>query len=146
MHAVQARRLSEFGERAVDVPITCSITRFGLRSARSLLPCYLDYRRLSEASRRLQPDGLLQWAFLLEHPRAWYSFSIWSGTPAFSAQVPDHIAVANRMFGRLAYEDDRGLELWTTKWRLVSVTNNLNWGDFNLRELITNDGLATSAD
>lgn len=35
-------RLTEPGDHPVDVPITCVITRFGLRSPLYLLPTYLD--------------------------------------------------------------------------------------------------------
>ena len=128
--------LTEPGDHAVDVPITCSITRFGLRSARFLASSYRDYRRLLHTANESPPDGLLRSAFLLEKPTAWISFSIWSGAPRFSAQVPDHVDVARSAFGRLSFEPGRGPELWSTKWRLVSVTNNLNWDDFDLRGLI----------
>ncbi len=134
--AERARSLKEPGDHDVDVPITCSITRFGLRSAGSLLPSYLDYRRVIRSAREAAPEGLLRSAFLVENPTTWYSFSVWSGFPDFSAHVPDHVAAARKVFGRLAIDAERGPELWTTKWRLVSVTNNLNWGDFDLRRLI----------
>jgi hypothetical protein len=54
----------------------------------------------------------------------------------FSPNVAGHIEAARRVFGRLSYEPERGPELWSTKWRLVSVTNNLNWDGFDLREVI----------
>jgi hypothetical protein len=41
--------LQEPGNHPVDVPIMCSITRFGLRNARSLASSYLDFRRLLRA-------------------------------------------------------------------------------------------------
>jgi hypothetical protein len=134
--AAQLRSLREPGDHEVDVPIMCSITRFGLRSARSLLPSYLDYRRVIAATRVARPNGLLRSAFLVENPTTWYTLSIWSGYPDFSSQVTAHVHAANGVFGRLALEPERGPELWSTKWRLVSVTNNLNWDDFDLRQLI----------
>jgi hypothetical protein len=124
------------GDHMVDAPIMCSITRFGLRNARSLLASYLDFRRVVGSVQASPPTGLLRSAFLVENPTTWYSFSIWSGYPDFSAQVPTHVDAARRVFGRLAMEPERGPELWSTKWRLVSVTNNLNWDDFDLRQLI----------
>jgi hypothetical protein len=128
--------LTEAGDHEVDAPIMCSITRFGVRNARSLLASYLDYRRLVRLAQESPPEGLLRSAFLVERSTAWYSFSIWSGYPDFSAQVPAHVDAARRVFGRLSIEPERGPELWSTKWRLVSVTNNLNWDDFDLRQLI----------
>lgn len=128
--------LSEPGDHPVDVAITCVITRFGLRRALSLVPSYLDYRRVVEAAWEVPAVGLLRSAFLIENPTTWYSLSIWSGSPALSAQVPVHVEAARRIFGRVSYEPERGPELWSTKWRLISVTNNLNWDDFDLRQLI----------
>jgi hypothetical protein len=130
------RSLSTPGEHPVEVPIVCSITRFGLRNARSMLPSYLSYRRVRQAARESSVDGLLRSAFLIENANTWYSFSIWSGDPAFTAQVPAHLDAVRNAMGRLSFEPDRGPELWSTKWRLVSVTNNLNWRDFDLRGLI----------
>lgn len=134
--ADESRSLREPGDHEVDVPIMCSITRFGLRSARFLVPSYLDYRRVIRSAHESPAIGLLRSAFLVENPTTWYSFSIWSGYPDFSAHVPDHVEAARKVFGRLSIEPDRGPELWATKWRLVSVTNNLNWDDFDLRRLI----------
>jgi hypothetical protein len=88
------------------------------------------------AARETSTAGLLRSAFLVENPTTWYSVSIWSGYPDFSSQVPLHVDAARRSFGRLAFDPDRGPELWSTKWRLISVTNNLNWDDFDLRRLI----------
>ena len=128
--------LKEPGDHEVDVPIMCSLTRFGLRSARSLLPSYLDYRRVLRSADSSPAIGLLRSAFLVENPRTWFSLSVWSGYPEFSAHVPDHVDAARRIFGRLSIDPERGPELWSTKWRLVSVTNNLNWDEFDLRRLI----------
>ena len=139
----QWRSLREPGDHAVDVPIMCSITRFGLRNARSMLPSYLDYRDVRRAARESPTPGLLRSAFLIENPTTWYSFSIWLGEPAFSAHVEPHVAAARRVMGRISFEPGRGPELWSTKWRLVSVTNNLNWADFDLRQLIVDQSRTT---
>jgi len=130
-------RLDEPGEHPVDVPITCVITRFGLRSARYLLPTYLDYRRtVREAA---QTPGLLRSAFLIENPTTCYSVSIWESRdaiPRFGTNVPSHVGVARKAFGRVSFREGHGPEIWSTKWRLSAVSNNLNWGEFDLRELI----------
>lgn len=128
--------LQQPGDHPVDVPITCSITRFGLRSARHLPPSYLDYRQVLRTALTSPVPGLLHSAFLVENPTTWLSFSIWSGNPDFSAHVPVHVRAANRVFGRLSCDERRGPELWSTKWRLMSVTNNLNWDEFDLRRVI----------
>jgi hypothetical protein len=131
--------LEEPGDHPVDVPVLCVITRFGLRSARYLLPTYLDYRRVVKAAQTSQTPGLLRASFLIENPTTCYSFSIWSNwadIPYFGTNVPDHVLVARRVFGRVSFSKERGPEIWSTKWRLVSVSNNLNWEDFDLRSLI----------
>jgi hypothetical protein len=123
----------------VEAPILCVLTRFGLRNARELLPTYLDYRRVLIDARRAGVPGLLKAAFLVENARTCYSLSLWANPGAiggFGTDVAAHVDAANRIFGRLACDAERGTQLWSTKWRLVSASNNLNWGDFDLRAAI----------
>lgn len=131
--------LNEQGDHAVNVPIVCVITRFGLRSVWYLLPMYLDYRRVIADAEATQTPGLLRSAFLIENPTTCYSISLWTSwddIPRFGTNIPYHVNAARRAFGRVSFLKDRGPEVWSTKWRLMSVSNNLNWGDFDLRELI----------
>ncbi len=131
--------LHEPGDHPVDVPIICVITRFGLRSVRYLLPTYLDYRRVVKEARATQTPGLLQAAFLIENLKTCYSLSVWASydaIPHFGTNVPYHVQAGNRVFGRLAWNKNGRPELWSTKLRLTSVSNNLNWEDFDLRALI----------
>lgn len=131
--------LAEPGDHAVDVPITCVLTRFGLRNARDLIPSYRDYQRVLRELERSQVPGFLRAAFLVQNPTTWYSLSLWAGDnpiPHFGSNVPGHVTAAHRGFSRLASDPDRGPELWSTKWRLMSVSNNLNWDDFDLRSAI----------
>ncbi len=135
--SAQHMRLAEPGEHSVDVPVTCVITRFALRSARYLLPMYLDYRRVARDA--VHTPGLLQSAFLIENLTTCYSVSIWSNydvIPYFGTYVLSHVEAARRAFGRVRYCKDRGPEIWSTKWRLATVSNNLNWKGLDLRELI----------
>ena len=130
-------RLLGPGDHAVDVPIVCTLTRFGLRSARHMLPAYREYQRVVEQAREVQTPGLLRCAFLVENATTWYSLSIWSernAIPHFGTNVPRHVDAARRFFPRLT--GDAAPELWSTKWRLDSVSNNLSWGDFDLRSAI----------
>lgn len=112
--------------------VRCVITRLGLRGSRFLLPTYRDYRRLAEQAAEKRPSGLLRNAFLVENPSTCYSLSLWTGQPLFSAQVPDHIDVVRRVFGRLALDEERGPELWSTTWRLEHAGNNVKWGDLQM--------------
>jgi hypothetical protein len=136
-HARGSRSLLEPGDHGVDVPIVCSITRFHLRSARHLLPAYREYHRVIREARDAQTPGLLRCAFLVENPVTWYSLSIWSERNAiahFGTNVPRHVEAARAFFPRLASFPTP--ELWSTKWRLDSVSNNLDWGDFDMRGAI----------
>jgi hypothetical protein len=129
----------EMGEQPVDVPVICVITRFGLRSAWQLLPTYLDFRRVVRQAHRSATPGLLRAAFLIENPRTCYSLSLWTelnAIPKFGGTVHSHVDAARRVIGRIAFTPGRGLELWSAKWRLASVSNNLNWADFDLRRVI----------
>lgn len=139
MPSPQGWHLNEPGDHAVDVPIICVITRFGLRSPLYLLPAYLDYRRVVRQTTQTQMPGLLRTAFLIENLTTCYSLSIWAsweGIPFFGSTVPAHVEAARRVFGRVSFTPERGPEIWSAKFRLVSVSNNLNWGDFDLRGLI----------
>lgn len=131
------------GDHEVAAPIVCQMTRFGLRSPRHLWPTYRDYRRVIVDARAKHVPGLLRAAFLIERPATCYSISIWENAdaiPIFGSEVPVHVDVGNRIFGRLAIDPDRGPELWSTKWRLQSVSSNLNWDDFDLRRLVSRSG------
>lgn len=132
-------RLVEPGDHRVDVPVVCVITRFGLRSPRYLLPMYLNYRRVARDT--AGTPGLLRSAFLVEAPTACYTLSIWAtpdAIPIFGTAVPSHVEAGRKGFGWVWCREGRGPELWSTKWTLTSVSNNLNWDDFDLREHIVN--------
>jgi hypothetical protein len=131
--------LADPGDHWIDVPVVCVITRFGLRSPISFLPTFSDYRRVVREARGSRTPGLLTSALLVENPTTLYSMSIWRNAeaiPRFGTKVPIHAEAARRTFGRVSFDPGRGPELWATKWRLVSVSNNLNWDGFDLRQLI----------
>jgi len=126
----------EPGSHTVDVPIICVITRFGLRSPHLLLPTYLDYRRVANEAKKSATPGLLQALFLVENFTTCYSVSIWEGFEAlsfFGTKVRGHVGAARRAFGRVSRDEHNRAEIWSTKWRLESVSNNLSWQDFDLR-------------
>lgn len=141
---MSGQALPDLGDRHVDAPIVCNITRFGLRGARFLPSTYRDFRRVVRAAGASETPGLLRCVFLVENPTTAYSLSIWQDYDAighFGTNVPSHAEVAGHVFRRLAFEPDRGPELWSTKWRLMSVTNNLNWEDLDLRRVIAERGM-----
>lgn len=128
------------GDHSVEAPVFCVLTRFGLRSARYLAPTYREFRGLMRAAANTEVPGLLRAAFLIENPTTCYSLSLWSQEPIFSARVEQHIDAARNVFGRLSYDSEAGPELWSTRWRLVSVTNNLRWDGFDLRSVLLSHG------
>jgi hypothetical protein len=137
--AVLDRPLPGAGNTPVDVPIVCVVTRFGLRRPHHLLSTYLDYRRVVRDALASRTPGLLRTAFLVEGPSACFSVSIWrdaDAIPVFGTNVREHTVAGNRVFGRLAVGQNGLAEIWSTKWRLVSVSNNLNWEDFDLRRVL----------
>jgi hypothetical protein len=119
-------------------PVVCVMTRFQVRNPFQLLLLYRDYKRLTGHTSRTR--GLLRSAFLAESLSVGYTLSIWDkleSIPYFGTSVPQHVQVARRSMGRVAMNG--GLpQIWSTKWRLVYVSNNLNWQGFDLREAIVN--------
>jgi hypothetical protein len=137
---VRQRSALGLGDHPVDAPIVCNLTRFGLRSARHLAPAYRDFRRVSRAASESETPGLHRCAFLVENPTTFYSLSIWADRQAiaqFGTNVASHGDAARRIFRRLAFDEDRGVELSSTKWQLISVTQNVNWDDFDLGSLVS---------
>lgn len=122
----------------------CVLTRFGLRSSADLLPTYRDYRRVVRQARELAP-GLLETAFLIGGPSACFSLSFWRNAqaiPQFGTDVDQHVIAGNNVMRRLARAAGDRPELWSTKWRLVEVSNNLDWGsNFDLRQILVADGV-----
>ncbi len=124
------------GPFAVEEPIYCSLTRFGFRSPRHLLAARRDFGRVARAAEEAKVPNLLKSAFLVENATAGISFSLWSDKPQISAHLDEHRDAANHVFGHLSQDGGRGPELWSTEWRLDSVSNNLRWEGFDLeREL-----------
>jgi hypothetical protein len=134
--------LMQPGLHPVDSNVTCVLTRFGVRSSRDLAATYRDYRRVASALGDGPVRGLLRNAFLVESTRTCYSLSIWSSPECISTLglVPEHIDAGGSIFGRLARSEAGGPELWSTKWRLVEVSRNLNWDGFDLRREVAEDG------
>ncbi len=117
-------------------PVVCVLTRMRLRQARHLITAYRAHRRLSGLADTRQPPGLLKSTFLVEDHHTCFSLSLWYGLPMFSAEIPEHIEVVNGLFGRLAFDPERGPELWSTTWELTDVSHNQRWDELDLRSLM----------
>lgn len=127
------------GVYPVNSSVTCVLTRFRLRNPYYLLLTYLDYRHLVQELTRVNTPGLLRSVFFIENFTTCYSFSIWDSRadiPTFGTKVSAHIDAARRVFGRLSKNEKGYLQIWSTKWKLASVSNNLIWDNFDLQALI----------
>ena len=134
---VTIHHLDSPGDHDIESSVTCVITRFVLRSPFYLLLTYLDYRRVARKASHV--PGHLRSAFLVENLTTCYSLSIWRDSmsiPIFGGVVNLHVEAARRVFSRVLFAPDRGPEIWSTKWHLRSISNNLNWSDFDLRAII----------
>lgn len=131
--------LSEPGDPTVDAPILCVMTRFRLRRPFDLLSTYLDYRRVVKQAHAVSIPGFLMSAFLVEDLTTCLSVSFWSDRRAiavFGSEVPVHLRAARNVLNHIDMGQDGRPELWSTKWQLVSVSNNLKWNGWDLRSRI----------
>lgn len=129
----------------LDTDLCCVLTRFQFKSVRDLMWMRRRFKQVTADARERQVPGLRQSALLFEGPKACFSLSIWDGPPLFSANVPSHIDAANNVFASLGF-DDAGPQLWSTNWRLTSVSNNLNWPGFDLRSPAPDEGRRATTD
>lgn len=123
-----------------DGAAVCVMTRFRVRRPWDVVRAYFEYRRVARDARAAVGDSLIHTVFLVENLRTCYSLSIWRDEAAigqFGTQVPRHVSAAGRIFPRLARTDDGNPELWATRWRLMRLSNNRNWRESGLDELIS---------
>jgi|1186.fasta_scaffold00025_3 hypothetical protein len=127
--------LRDAGDALVESDVVCVLTRFGLRRRRDMVAIRRDYRSVLAAIEGAGGLGLLRSALLFENAQSVFSLSIWrsrDAIPWFGTEIPEHVEAARRVFSRVKYKAGRGPEMWSTKWRLESVSNNLNWDTFDL--------------
>jgi hypothetical protein len=121
----------------VDTTVSCVMTRFRLRSAWSLIPFYLAFRRVRESSRKV--DGLLKATFLIENLHTCYTMSLWKNECAIVefGSVQAHVKAANSAFQPTWREDLRRAEIWSAQFRLWAVSaHNLNWEGLDLETVL----------
>ncbi|MGH7430119.1 MAG: hypothetical protein ACREJ4_17430 [Candidatus Methylomirabilaceae bacterium] len=139
LHAIEFATLTEAGDHTARVPVLCVITRFRLRTPLDLLFTYLDYRRVLKQVHAAHIPGFLRSAFLIENLKTCFSVSFWSDRRSiglFGSEVPFHVRAARNVLPRILAGHTGAPELWSTKWQLASVSNNLSWKDWDLRSLI----------
>jgi hypothetical protein len=124
----------------MNTTVSCVITRFRLRSAWSLIPFYLAFRRVRRGSKEI--EGLLQAVFLIEDLRTCYTMSLWKDDCAIVdfGRVGAHITAANSAFAPTYRQDLKRAEIWSAQFRLWAVSShNLNWDGFDLKTVLTAD-------
>lgn len=126
-----SRSFRGVGQRELDSPVVCVMTRFEFRQSRHRRQTIRDYERIIAETKASRTPGFLHSAFLTEDDRTCLSLSFWEhaeAIPWFGTNVPSHVEAARRAFARITYDPSRGPGLWSTKWQLMAVSNNLNWG------------------
>lgn len=142
MSAEPSPLLRTVGDHPVDLPTTCVVTRFALESPWKMLQTISDYRRVLRAAAESRTPGLFQAVLALDTPTSCVSISIWrdeASIAAFGTAVPEHVVAARSVFARLKMDAELGPELWSTKWRIASVSSNLNWRGFDLARMIAHE-------
>lgn len=127
--AATGHRQRSIGDQWTDGPSVCVITRFRLRRPWHLFLTWLDYRAVRRQA-FAHKGGLIRTAFLIENLHTCYSLSIWdsyAAIPHFGTDVPNHIHAGNRVMGKLADTAHGRPEIWSTKWKLLSTSHNLEW-------------------
>ena len=116
----------------------CTITRFQLTSAFWLPFFAFAFRRVRKEA-RTKISGLLASAFLIEGPRVCYTLSIWENERAitdFGTLVKSHLAIARWSLGRTFSRRRQRPLIWSTKWRLVSLSTNMQWNDVDWSSML----------
>lgn len=121
----------------MDTTVSCVLTRFRLRSAWSLIPFYMAFRRVRRSSEDV--SGLLKAVFLIEDWRTCYTMSLWRDDCAIVdfGRVGAHITAANSAFGPTWRKDLKRAEIWSAQFRLWAVSaHNLNWEGLDLQTVM----------
>jgi hypothetical protein len=129
--------ISGAGYERVDTKVTCVITRFQLRSFWDLIRLHRIYRHVRREARQ-RCSGLLHAGFLVEGPRTFYSFTLWTDETAiieFGTVVDAHIHAAGHGLRATFRPDVERPEIWSTQWMLAAVSENLNWEGVDVRPL-----------
>lgn len=131
--------LREPGEHEIETSVFCVLTRFGLSSARHLLSTRRQYHSVLSHALEAETPGLLHTAFLVESPSSCLILSIWNDLEAIRRfrTLPFHVEASKNLLPRLSVDPVLGPDVWSTIWRLTSVSNNLQWADFDLRRLLS---------
>jgi hypothetical protein len=86
---------------------------------------YFKVRREAQRIRHLKRS-----AFLIEDLRTFFILSVWDsedGLLEFGTVADSHVQAVRGSTSQ-AVSRDGNMEIWSTEWRLSSVSNNLNWG------------------
>lgn len=124
----------------VDTKMSCVMTRFRLRSAWSLIPFYLAFRRVRRSAQDV--SGLLNSAFFIENLHTCYTMSIWKDDCSIVdfGSIREHVMAANSAFGPAYRKDLKRAEIWSAQFRMWAVSShNLNWEGLDMRTALGED-------
>lgn len=127
VRSIFGQELGLYGHPRVDYPLYCTVTRVRLRSAWHLPRAWSYFRRVRRQMHGL--DGLRRASFAIAGPRTFIILSVWDHEIAlldFATSITaHHDAVRSTL--RRARQIQGGPEIWSTQWKIWSVSNNLNW-------------------
>jgi hypothetical protein len=125
--------LPGLGSQPVKSSVVAVITRFRFKHIWDLVGAYRAYRRIAADARSV--PGYLHSAFLVQDHHSCCTLSVWADARAiarFGTLVPTHAGLGNWAFPRVR-RTPSGPELWSTRWQLAGVSNNVRWEGFELR-------------
>lgn len=120
------------GSREVQSSVTAVLTRIQFAHSRDVIQAYGRYRRVRSTAESV--SGYLASALLVDGLDAVLIFSVWADAnaiPRFGTTVRDHVEAGNWAYARARRTGGRP-QVWSTRWRLDSVSNNLSWDGFDL--------------
>ena len=124
------------GYKEVDSSVVCVLTRFRLRSVRSVFKFFQFYRLVKSQTKRV--PGLITSTFLVEDMHTCYTLSLWRDADSilqFNSLVHGHIEAANSCFKHLQISNGRP-QLWSAQFDLSAVSPfNLYWEGVEASEL-----------
>lgn len=123
------------GYQIVATPISCTITRFRVKSILGLVRFYVLFRRVRRQSQQI--DGLFTALFLIQDWRTCFSIALWRDAHAiidFNNKVTAHVEAANFCFRELE-QTPSGPQLWSGQFRLTAISpNNIRWEDIEIQD------------
>ena len=120
-------KLGMYGHPRTDFPLFCTLTRVKVRTWFDVLRAWYMFKTVRNRSQRI--IGLQRTKFLACADRSFIILSIWEREQAlleFASSVTSHHDSIRKILRRANWTHGSP-EVWSTEWRIWSVSNNLNW-------------------